>query len=77
MKVCKHLNYHGMLIEFDMIKIDRVDPETEGYMYYIMDHNKKIIATLFLNDMHDIKFDFKRDWKIGNEVRRNVFYKVV
>lgn len=77
MKVYKHLNYHGMIIEFDMIKIDRVDPETEGYMYYIMDRNKKIIATLFLNDMHAIKFNFKRDWKIGNEVRRQVFYKVV
>ena len=77
MKVYKHLNYHGMIIGFDMIKIDRVDPETEGYMYYIMDHNKKIIATLFLNDMYAIKFNFKRDWKIGNEVRRNVFYKVV
>ena len=77
MKVYKHLTYHGMIIEFDMIKIDRVDPETEEYICYIMDNKKKVIATLLLNDMHDIKFDFKRDWKIGNEVRRNVFFKVV
>lgn len=77
MKVCKHLTYHGMTIGFDTIKIDRVDPETEGYICYIMNHKKKVIATLLLNDMHDIKFDFKRDWRIGNEVRRNLFYKVV
>ena len=32
MKVYKHLTYHGMTIGFDTIKIDRVDPETEGYI---------------------------------------------
>ena len=77
MKVYKHLTYHGMTVGFDMIKIDTINTKTKEYICYIMDNKKKVIATLLLNDMHDIKFDFKRDWEIGNEVRRNLFYKVV
>lgn len=77
MTYSKNLVYNNMTVNFNNIRIERADADSRDHICYLLDSNKKVVATLLLNDKRDIKLDFKSDWNLGNRIQRNLFFKLV
>lgn len=76
MTYSKYLVNGNVTIGFNQMQIKRADHDTSNdFITFLLDSNKKLIATIITDGKPNIKLDFKSDWNILDT--RNCYFKLV